>query len=119
MLTANTCLPPVEIPEIVEILGKNYTKTGNEVLIRALCQRGIQVILDCRNTSEIIAPKDLGFSLSETEVKSIEDLDVKKRFQYFKTTSVVENRNYPKSWTKEPGFGDAVFSDVGFESIIN
>lgn len=61
---------------------------------------------------EVICPKRLGFALSGDDMKQIANLNENKRFQYFKTTSVVEHRNYPKSWTKETEFGSANYSHI-------
>ena len=72
-----------------------------------------------KHKKDIMPLERLGFALSGEEMKKIENLDKTQRFQYFKNTSVVENRNYPKSWTKEKGFGDAKYSQNGLKAQLD
>ena len=56
---------------------------------------------------DIISPSDLMFSINTAEMKSISGLDCQQRKKYYKMTAIVENKYYPKSWTREPGFSTA------------
>ena len=72
-----------------------------------------------KHKKDIMPLERLGFALSGEEMKKVENSDETQRFQYFKNTSVVENRNYPKSWTKEKGFGDAKYSQIGLKAQLD
>ena len=72
-----------------------------------------------KHKKDIMPLERLGFALSGEEMKKIENLDETQRFQYFKNTSVVENRNSSKSWTKEKGFGDAKYSQIGLKAQLD
>jgi len=118
MMTANTCIPPVDAPETIIEIGKLTYHSAREVMVRFLCQSGIQVVMDASKMTDVIPRGRLAFALSGEEMEHIKSLTESKRFQYFKTTSVVESKNYPKSWTREKDFGNAAYSHIGIEARL-
>ena len=51
MITANTCIPPVEAPDFISVIGKGSKHSPKEVLLRYLCQKGIQIVYDAEKLS--------------------------------------------------------------------
>ena len=51
MITANTCIPPVDAPDFISDIGKGSKHTPKEVLLRYLCQKGIQIVYDADKLS--------------------------------------------------------------------
>ena len=61
MMTANTCIPPVDAPESIVEIGKLTYHSAREVMVRFLCQSGIQVVMDTgmQNSQNITQNQDL------------------------------------------------------------
>jgi len=95
------------IPDEVKTLATLNKRTQEQVLTRYLCQKGIQVMIPTSSISSIISPKDLAFSINSGETHLLAKLDRAERRFYCKVTATVENKYYPKSWTREPGFANA------------
>lgn len=95
------------IPDEVKSLATLSKRSPEQVLIRYLCQKGIQVMIPTSSISSIVSPKDLTFSINSNEMRQLAQLDRAERRFYCKMTATVENKYYPKSWTREPGFATA------------
>ena len=95
------------IPDQVKSIATLSKHTVEEVMVRYLCQKGIQVITPTSSTANIISPSKLIFSINTNESKVLASLDKRQRQFYCKMTATVENKYYPKSWTREPGFAEA------------
>ena len=52
MITANTCIPPVDAPDFISDIGNGSKHTPKEVLLRYLCQKGIQIVYDAEKLSD-------------------------------------------------------------------
>ncbi|CBY33281.1 unnamed protein product [Oikopleura dioica] len=97
-------------------VAKSHRKQSNDVSARFFCQNGIPILVDSTNMQGIIPQANLGFALSGEEMQNLEKLDKKKRLQYFKMSSITENKNYPRSWLKEEGFKIGSFAKIGLLS---
>ena len=96
-----------EIPDQVQTIATLNKRTVRQVMARFFCQKGIQIMIPTKSTADIIPPKSLVFSINSSESKQLETLDKNERKYYCKMTATVENKYYPKSWTREPGFANA------------
>ena len=95
------------IPDQVKSIATLNKHTADEVMVRYMCQKGIQVIIPTSSMANIVSPSKLIFSINTSESKVLATLDKRQRQFYCKMTATVENKYYPKSWTREPGFAEA------------